>query len=253
MSLGALIGFCVLSGFAAWVQTITGFAIAVIIAAGVAVTGLMPLPDAAALISALSFVNGAHLALADRRHIALRPFALVLATSLPMVVAGFFLLDWLSASRADALKLLLAGVIVLSSLQLAVPPRAEPRMPGAAAFLGAGVAAGLMGGLFAASGPPLAWRFWRTPLPAVSIRATLVAVFTLNALLRLALVATTDFRPAPGTWLGLLAAPVVTAATAAARRWPPPLAPTTLRRLVFVLLAAAGVSIGWPAAMRLIG
>lgn len=253
MSVAALIGFCALAGFAAWVQTITGFAFALITAAGVALTGLMSLPDAAALISALSLVNSAHLAIADRRHIALRPFLLVLATSLPMVVVGFFLLGWLSAERADALKLLLAVAILLSSLQLATQPHAAPRMPGAAAFLGVGVAAGMLGGLFSASGPPLAWRFWRTPLPVAAIRATLVAVFGLNALLRLGLVATTDFRPAPAVWLGLLAAPVVTAATAAARRWPPPLAPATLRRIVFTLLVGAGLSIGWPAAMRLVG
>lgn len=253
MSLTALLGFCLLTGFAAWVQTVTGFAFGLITAAGAALTGLLSLPDAAALISVLSLVNTAHLGVADRRHIALRPFALVMATSLPMVVVGFFLLERLSEQRADALKILLAAAILFSSLQLAVRPRAPPRMPGALAFLGVGAAAGLLGGLFSASGPPLAWRFWRTPLPVPAIRATLVAVFGLNALLRLGLVATTDFRPAPAVWLGLLAAPVVTTATAAARRWPPPLAPETLRRTVFALLVLAGLSIGWPAALRLMG
>lgn len=253
MTLAQLVGFCALAGFAAWVQTITGFAFALITVGGVALTGLMPLADAAALVSALSFVNAAQMASTGWRHIARRPFALVLMSSLPMVVAGFFVLSWFSGTRADALRLTLALAIILSSLQLAAPPRPDQRMPGAPAFLFAGAMAGLMGGLFSASGPPLAWRFWRSPLPVAAIRETLVATFALNAALRLGLIATTGFRPDPSVWLGLVAVPAVMAATAAARRWPPPLAQATLRRIVFVLLLLAGVSLGAPAAIRMLG
>ena len=57
MSLVALIGFLALTGIAAYTQTLTGFAFGLITMGGVGLTGLLSLPDAAMIVSVLTFVN----------------------------------------------------------------------------------------------------------------------------------------------------------------------------------------------------
>lgn len=61
-----------------------------------------------------------------------------------------------------------------------------------------------MGGLFSTAGPPLVYHLYRQPLPVAVIRETLVAVFGINAVLRLALVAGSGnirpLRPGPVYW-----------------------------------------------------
>ena len=57
MSLAELVGFLVLTGAAAYAQTLTGFAFGLITMAGVGLTGLLSLADAAMIVSILSMVN----------------------------------------------------------------------------------------------------------------------------------------------------------------------------------------------------
>jgi uncharacterized protein len=85
------------------------------------------------------------------------------------------------------------------------------------------------------------------------VRETLVTVFALNAVFRIGLVVASGNLPAGSDLTGLFAIPVVMGATYAARRWPPPISPVTMRKIVFVLLFLSGVSLGAPAALRLLG
>jgi uncharacterized membrane protein YfcA len=108
-----------------------------------------------------------------------------------------------------------------------------------------------MSGLFSTGGPPLVYHFYRQPLPAVRIRETLVAAFSVSQILRLLLVAASGNIPPPSTLAGAAAVPVVMAVTYTARRWPPPLSAATLKIVVFVLLFLSGLSLALPAALRL--
>ena len=89
MSLAALIGFLLLTGMAAYVQTLTGFAFGLIAMGGVGLTGLLSLPDAAMLISALTLVNATQMLLKGWRDVDWRKFGLVLIASWPFVFIGF--------------------------------------------------------------------------------------------------------------------------------------------------------------------
>jgi hypothetical protein len=115
-----------------------------------------------------------------------------------------------------------------------------------------GALSGLMGGMFSTAGPPLVYHFYRQPLPIQVIRETLVAVFGLNAILRLLLVVLAGNIPSAAYWPCLLAIPVVIAATALARKFPPPLSPLMFRRAVFCLLFLSGASLALPALTHLI-
>jgi uncharacterized membrane protein YfcA len=253
MSAAALIGFILLTGAAAYAQTLTGFAFGLITMGGVGLTGLLSLPDAAMIVSMLTFVNATQMLLKGWRDVAWREFRLVMAASIPLLFVGYALLDWLAGTRADILRLVLGLVIIASSLQLARKPEPLGQESGTLSFLFFGAIAGIMGGLFSTAGPPLVYHFYRQPMPLVTVRETLVTVFALNAVFRIGVVVVAGDLPSGSTWAGLLAVPAVMGATYAARRWPPPVSPAAMRRIVFVLLFLSGVSLGAPAVLRLLG
>lgn len=251
MSIAALIGFLLLAGVAAYAQTLTGFAFGLITMGGVGLTGLLSLQDAAALVSVLTLVNASQMLMKGWRDVAWRQFGLVMLTSLPFLLVGFALLGWLAGSRADLLRLVLGCTIIVSSFQLARKPQPLDHVSGAPSFLFFGGIAGLMGGMFSTSGPPVVYHFYRQPMPHAMVRETLVTIFAVNATLRTGLVASSGQIPSTSTLTGLLAVPVVMAATHLARRYPPPLTQRALRQIVFVLLLLSGVALAAPAVIHL--
>jgi uncharacterized membrane protein YfcA len=253
MSVAELLGFLLLTGAAAYAQTLTGFAFGLITMGGVGLTGLLSLPDAAMIVSVLTLVNATQMLLKGWRDVAWREFASVMAASMPMLFIGYWLLEWLAGTRADILRLILGLVIIVSSLQLARKPEPLKRPSGYGSFLFFGSIAGLMGGMFSTAGPPLVYHFYRQPMPLARVRETLVSVFALNAVFRIGLVVLSGDLPSGSNLTGLLAIPAVMGATYAARRRPPPVQATTMRRIVFILLFLSGVSLGAPAVMRLFG
>jgi uncharacterized membrane protein YfcA len=252
MSLSVLIGFLVLTGAAAYAQTLTGFAFGLITMGGVGLTGLLSLPDAAMIVSILTLVNATQMLLKGWRDVAWHQFGFVMVASLPMLFVGYGLLEWLAGSHVDLLRLLLGLVIVVSSLQLARKPEPLPERSGNGSFLIFGGIAGLMGGMFSTAGPPLVYHFYRQPMPMVKVRETLVTVFALNAVFRIGLVAASGNFPSSSTLSGLVAIPAVMSATYAARRWPPPFSPVAMRRIVFLLLLLSGISLSAPALIHLL-
>jgi uncharacterized protein len=253
MSIINLAGFLVLAGAAAYAQTLTGFAFGLITMGGVGLLGLMSLPDAAVIVSVLTLVNALQMLLKGWRDVAWRQFGLVMLSSAPLLFVGYGLLGRIASAHADFLRLALGFVICVSSLQLAMKTEPSARLASDGSFVFFGGVAGLMGGLFSTAGPPLVYHFYRQPLPPIKVRETLVTIFALNAILRLAIVTGSADLPPPSTWPCLFAIPVVMATTYAARRWPPPLSPRVLRRIVFFLLFSSGVSLALPGVLHLAG
>lgn len=238
--------FPLLCFVAAYVQTVTGFAFGLMLMGATALTGLLPLPQAAVVVSLLTIVNAVMVLARGWRDIARRPFLRSLAGSIPMVVVGYAILTVMASASLMALRLTLGLVIILSSLQLIRRPQPLARLSPGWSFVAFGALGGLMSGLFSTAGPPLVYQFYRQPLRLVTIRETLVAIFSIGALFRLALVA------GSGQWdnrimvWALVGLPGVMAATWIARRWPPPLSPVALRRIAFLLLFLSGVSLIFP-------
>jgi uncharacterized membrane protein YfcA len=253
MAPASLAGLLALAAVAAYAQTLTGFAFGLIMMGGVGLTGILSLPDAAVLVSCLTFVNATQVLLKGWRDVAARELVPILLSSLAALFVGYWLLGLLAATSIDWLKLVLGVVIVASSVQLALNPAPLTKCSSTPSFLFFGAVAGLMGGLFSTSGPPLVYHLYRQPLPAVTIRETLVAVFAVNSLVRLAVVASAGHMPADGFWWGLLAIPIVIALTFAAKRWPPPLTTLAIRRVAFVLLLLSGLSLAVPAFFKIVG
>lgn len=251
MSLSVLVAFSVLTGAAAYAQTLTGFAFGLITMGGVGLTGLLSLSDAAMIVSVLTLVNATQMLLRGWRDVAWRQFGLVMAASIPMLFIGYRLSEWLAGTHVDLLRLILGFVIIVSSLQLARKPQPLLKTSANASFLFFGGIAGVMGGMFSTAGPPLVYHFYRQPMPLVTLRETLVTVFALNAVFRIGLVLASGDLPSRSALSALVAIPAVMSATYVARRWPPPLSALTMRRVVFIILFLSGVSLAAPAIAHL--
>ncbi|WP_188824386.1 TSUP family transporter [Brucella endophytica] len=216
-----------------------------------ALTQLIPLTEAAIVINILTLANAVVMLGRGWRHIAAKPMLLSLTGALPMVVAGYALLDFLASESLAVVRMVLGLVILLSSMQLIrrySPLDTESSGPVFAAY---GAIGGLMGGLFSTAGPPLVYQFYRQPMSHAVIRETLVAIFAINSLSRLALVTIAGQWQNHTLLWALAGLPSVVAASYIARRWPPPVSASALRRSVFVLLLLSGLSLIVPAISHL--
>ena len=254
MDLGPLVAFVGFTAVAAYVQTLTGFAFGLVMMGAIALVGLLPLPDAAAMVGMLTLINATQMLVQGGwREVALRELRLILGASPPSLFVGYALLEWLADTRPDLLKIGLGLVIMLSSLQLAIRPAALAKPSSDASFVGFGVISGLMSGLFATGGPPLVYLLFRQPFRHERTRETLVTAFGTAQAVRLVVVVASGNLPSLSPVALALAIPTVMLMTYAARRWPPSLSQRTMRTSVFVLLFLSGLSLALPAAMHLAG
>jgi len=228
----------------AYVQSVTGFAMGMIIIAAVSNLALASVPVITAVVSLLSLVN-VLLALRGRHGLVeSRLFIPLLLGQLPAVFLGVVLLNSLQVDAERLLRLLLAAFIVLGSLSMMLRPRPLAALSPAPACAGAGAASGLLGGLFAASGPIMGWFVYRQPLPLDAIRATLLASFACSTTVRTLIVGVQGGLDAEVLGLSGLAVPAVVLGTWLGRSLPPPLSEPAMKRLAFVLLLLLGCGIG---------
>lgn len=246
-----LAGLLAISFLAAYTQTLTGFALGLIMMGCVGLTGVIPLPDAAVLVSILVVVNAVQVLAKGWKDIAFRQFFPALGSSLIFLCIGYWLLGLMLSASLEWLKIVLGLLIVVSSVQLSLKPEPLTKTSSSLSFAGFGAIAGVMGGLFSTAGPPLIYHFYRQPLKAVAVRETLVAIFAINAVIRLSIVTATGQLPGASFWWALMAIPVVIFATWLARRYPPPLSPAAMRRGAFLLLFLSGLSLALPAVLKM--
>ncbi|WLF99814.1 sulfite exporter TauE/SafE family protein (plasmid) [Brucella intermedia] len=250
-SISAYAVFAALAFVAAYVQTLTGFAFGLLLMGTVAVSGLLPLPEAAIVISLLTLANASMVLARGWRDIAAKPFFLSLVGGIPMIVLGYSLLALLASSSLSILRILLGAAIILSSLQLIRRSSPLVHQSHGIVFIVFGALGGIMGGLFSTAGPPLVFQFYRQPLPHKVIRETLVAIFSLNSLFRLGLVAANgDWHHHALLW-ALVGLPAVLVSTYLAGRWPPALSVRNMRLVVFLLLLLSAVALILPNVMLL--
>lgn len=234
------------AGGAAWVQSLTGFAFGLILVGAIGLFQLIPLPEAAILSSLLVIFNGMMMLRRDWRAIDRQGFALLILGSLPGLLIGYGLLLYLATSALSALALILGALIIFAALQLLHRPEPRAQRSGLVSFVTTGMIGGIMGGLFSTAGPPIIWQMYRQPLTHVMVRSTLVAVFFINAVARLALVfASTGISVR--VWLAAAGAlPMVFLGTLLAQKFPPPVSSLILRRGAAALLLLSGLALCLP-------
>ena len=238
-----LCAFWALATLGGWTQTITGFALGLIVMSGSTLFRLLPLPMAAGIVSILVLVNGAMVLTRDWRHADRRIVTAATLAALPGIALGVWLLGWMADEALNLLRLILGLFIAAAALQLVRRPEPWARPSPPAAFAAAGGAGGVMGGLFATSGPPLIWLIYRQPLALDTIRVTLVTYFCLTQAWRLGMVTASGGLSARMLVATAGAVPAIALGTWIARRFPPRISPLTLRRGALVLLLLSGVAL----------
>ncbi len=223
-----------------YVQSVAGFAMGMIIIAVMVGGGLIAVPVITAVVSLVSLVNIALALRGHGHHLQRRLFTFMALGLLPAVVVGVRVLDHLSATAAWVLELLLGVFIVAGSLSMMVRPQPRRTVSPDWSCLLAGIAGGLLGGMFSASGPVMGWFNYRQPLTVAEIRTTLLASFALTTLARTVVVAQSGGLTGEVWTLFLIALPVVLLGTWAGRRFPPPVTEETLKRMAFGLLLIMG-------------
>ena len=241
MSAGQIATFLLAALLGSYVQSVAGFAMGLTIIACVSSARLVALDTASAVVSLLSFVN---IALSLRGHYHLvhgRIFRGLALGQMPAIVLGVWLLGVLSTHASFVLEMLLGTFLVAGSGSMMFRPRLRERPSGTPAAAAAGFAGGVLGGLFAASGPVIGWFAYRQPLPVTEIRATLLGCFAVSTAVRVVAVGVAGGLNGDVWRLAGAALPVVLIGTWLGRHRPPPVSEATLRRVAFLLLTLMGL------------
>jgi uncharacterized membrane protein YfcA len=246
------VAFLLFVALAVYAQSVTGFALALILLGLVGATEVVPLADTVNAVNVMVLTNSVTVLWRRRAFSIERALWPALAACLGGGVAGTLLAIWLADSAIQVLRLLLGLSIAVCALMLWRAARPLKAQSPPRAFVLAGTASGLLGGMFSAPGPPLVYLLYRQPWPIARIQESLILFFGMVALLRLALVVPTGEFSLGALRLAAEAIPVVLVVSAVAARRRAPLSPNLLRNLVCVLLVGtgAGMVVGAASALQ---
>ena len=213
---------------------------ALIIVGGVAALGLVDLGASAAVVSLISLVNTV-VALRHNHRSIDRKFMTWFSIGLvPMTLVGVFVLEMLSRSASDLLRILLGVMIVSAGIILMLKPTPFKQTSARYVAIFVGTIGGLIGGMFGASGAPYAYLMYRQPLPINVIRATLLSVFTVSTFCRSVIATFYGHIDSEVLILTGLSIPIVIVVTMAASRITHLIPDVLVRRVAFVLLIMLG-------------
>ncbi len=226
-----------------YIQTNTGFAFALIVMSLGGASGTLPVAQLALIVSFLSLVNSST-ALRGAIVDVDKPILLHLFSGIiPGALLGVWALQQLSANDQSQLKILLGASILISALLLMKKTAQTQHRPSALAISMSGATAGVMGGLFATFGPPIAHLLYRHKMPMKVLLSTMLATFWLTAIMRIGFVHTMGSVDSNIYWLALIGAPWIIFCTRLSQRYRPKISEQRLRQLALLLLTLSGMSI----------
>lgn len=243
MTLESLALFLIAVALGSYVQTVTGFAIGLIVMGTASTLDLAPIPFCATVVCFLSFWNGLIALRRNHATVNWKITAIVLIGAMPTMIGGVCLLNYLSQFATSTIKLVLGIVVIAGGCLLVLKPNVRKGLEPSWSFLLSGVVAGGLGGLFSTGGPPLVYHLYRQPISINIIRTTLLAIFLILSFSRIVVVGFQGQIDAEVIKYCLLSIPVVTLFTLVGDRYPPPLSDMNRRRFAFFLLIIVGGSL----------
>lgn len=239
----ALLLLCFIA-LGSYIQGVTGFAFGLIVMGSVTALNLAPIEVTAFIVSILSLINSLIGLYGGRyRDVNIRALTWIVIPCLPATFAGIWLLGYLGESHWGLLKILLGLCIILSSITMLYQAKNITRPSPRSSFSLSGIAAGIMGGMFATFGPPITYIMYRQPATIATIRATLLCTFSITALARIITVSSTQVLENDIFWLCIISIPIVVLTSIAARIYKLPFSSLTIKRCSFGLLLLSGVSL----------
>lgn len=243
MSTEATLLFIMFSGVAAYVHTISGFALNMIIMGAATALELTSVPVAAAVVSLITLVNGLFALPGNFNKIYWRGTAIAMLGILPAMVLGVVLLDYLNDSAYQLLRFLLGITILLAAIHLFLDLSPATRGSSQQGYFLSGLLGGFFGGLFAIPGPPLIYHYYRQPLELSTIRNGLILLFVFTSAARTLYIGAQGQLTEDIFMLTALTVPVVALATLAGRYYPPGAGKLVLKRFVILILSLIGLNL----------
>lgn len=229
---------------ASYVQSVTGFAFGLIVMSVAGLFSLAPLEVVAFSVSVLSLVNATTgLYGGVWRQVNAKNLIVYFIASLPAIALGVYLLSYFSGSSLHWLQLLLGVTIILACLLSLIKPKVVMKPSRPWVYFVFGGLSGILGGLFATSGPPISYLMYRQPVSISVIRATLLSVFFVSCLLRIIVMAIGGQITTPMILLSLVGFPCVLITSLFAKRYPPNISPQVIKRIALILLLLSGASL----------
>ncbi|WP_027859581.1 sulfite exporter TauE/SafE family protein [Marinobacterium jannaschii] len=240
MELTLLISFLVIMALGAYVQTVTGFALGMIVMGGVTAFDLAPVLFTSVIISLMALANGLQALKGNWKELNREAVKFAFIGLVPALALGVWLLTWMSSELNQMLKILLGVTIIAGGLFIMLKPEPLKQPSGPLAFATAGAAGGFLAGMFSIAGPPLVFQFYRQPYSMKCIRLCLLAIFLCSSSFRTLMVGLQGELNLDMFIYAGICLPVVSAATWLGKKYPPPLSDKTMRRLAFTLLIIIG-------------
>ena len=238
-----IVWFLAVAVIGALVQTLTGFAMALIIMVSVALFAIADIAFAAAVVSFISLVNTLVALRKGHHHIDWQLAGWMLAGLLPAMGLGLALLGYLSAHYYELLRLTLGIVVIIVGTSMMTSPQPFPGRSGTAACVFSGTLGGVLGGLYGAAGGPLAYFAYRQPVAINTIRFSLLATIAVSTAVRALMVAVTGQMTMKIVLTSAIAVPVVVLVTLMASQLMQRVPDRVIRILVYVVLIVAGGSL----------
>ena len=233
--------FMILVAVAVYAQSMTGFALALVLLGLVGLIDLVPLPDAANAVTVLIIVNALMFFYRRKTIRVERVILSAVGTTLIGVFVGMAILTFLATHEYQVLKLVLGFSIVACAFLLwrASSPYRVTSSSGYFAVIG--LVSGVLGGMFGAAGPPLVYAVYRQPWPIERIQESLIFCFAVGAILRLLFVIVHGDFSSLAVMLALEAVPVTLIVTALSASRPLPVSGAVMKNIVTILLVGSGL------------
>ena len=225
-----------------YIQAVTGFAMGLIVMGIVATLQLAPIVLLAALISLIGLVNVSMSLHNNHHHIHWHTFKIVILGMIPAMIAGVLLLDYLSENFVEILQLILGISIIISGILLILKPHPHERLLSTFSTWLTGLASGILAGMFSTGAPPLIFTLYKQPLSIDTIRSTILAIFLIASISRIAFISTQGHISLEVMTLFLYSLPIVFIFTWLGKKYPPALSDIAMRRFAFGLLVLLGIS-----------
>lgn len=243
MSTESTILFILFAGFAAYIHTVSGFALGMIIIGAATALELTSVPVAAAVVSLVTLVNGLFALPGSIKQIYWRGTSAAILGILPAIIVGVLLLDFFTETAYLALKLLLGITILLGAIHQMIAREPKKQVSSRAGFFMSGFFGGLFGGLFGIAGPPLIYHYYRQPLELSAIRNGLIMLFVFASAGRTLFIGYQGQLNSDILLLTALTIPVVALATLAGRYYPPKISIVVLKKFVVIVLFIIGLNL----------
>lgn len=227
-----------------YVQSLTGFAFGLIVMCLAGLFSLAPMEIVAFSVSVLSLVNAAtSLYGGVWRQVNGKNLAVYFIACTPAIGLGVYILNYLGNGALHWLQLLLGVTIICACVLSLIKPKVGNQPSPPWVYFVFGGISGVLGGMFATSGPPISYLMYRQPVAISVIRATLLSVFFVSCLLRIGIMGATGQISMAMIWLSLAGFPCVLITSILAKRYPPNISPAAIKRVALFLLLFSGVSL----------